>query len=126
MKRFNKNKFISITLALVMTAGVASCSSNNKEYSTVKEDDPWYECSSFNVSDLYPVEEYEYASFRTIGATEDIIYLMAIAERHIEGGIRDMSYDEYLPYCERSILKYSYDGELLEKTDYQTVIAEGR
>lgn len=125
MKKFTINKFISLSLALLMTASVASCASNKKEYSTVKADDPWYECSSFNVSDLYPAEEYEYVSFQTIGATEDKIYIMAAAEKHIEGSIRDMSYDDYLPYSERSILEYSYDGELLNKTDYQTVISPG-
>lgn len=126
MKRINRNKLISLTLALLMTASVASCASNKKEYSTVKAEDPWYECTSFSVSDLYPAEEYEYVSFLTVGATEDTIYIMAVAEKHIEGNVRDMSYDEYLPYCERSILEYSYDGELLEKTDYQTVISAGR
>ena len=125
MKRFDINKFISLTLAVLMTASVASCKSNKKEYSTIKADDPWYECSSFNISKLFPVDEYEYVSFRTIGANEDTIYVMAMTEKHIEGNIKDMSYDEYLPYYGRSILEFSYDGDLINQTDYQTVISEG-
>ena len=65
MKTSLRDKIISIFLAVSLMAPLASCASKNKEYEVIKADDPWYECESFMVSDLYSKKDYEYISFNT-------------------------------------------------------------
>ena len=104
---------------------MTSCSSKKREYEVIKESDPWYECSSFDISNLYPDDVYEYSDFETVGATADAIYIKAEAQKIFDGNIDDLSEDEIVQYYENSILKLSFDGELLEKTDYITKYNDG-
>ena len=125
MKQNALTKIISVTLAVSVVAPCASCTSHKKEYETVKADDKWYSCDSFEVSDLYPSDEYEYVDFNTVGATEESVYVFVDSMHKIEGSTADMKEEEYLEYYEQSILRFSYDGELLEKNDYLVKTTEG-
>ena len=40
-----------------------SCASKKKTYEVIKEDDPWYEVTTFEVSDVYSSDIYEYCYF---------------------------------------------------------------
>ena len=112
-------------MVLVFTASSASCSAKKREYRTIKDTDKWYECSSFDVSDLYDPAEYESCYFETVGATEDSVYIKAEAIKHIEGNYREMTDEDYIKYYEQSILELSYEGDLLEKTDFDPIMEEG-
>ncbi len=125
MEKKQLTKFISLTLAVSLAAPLASCASHKREYKTIKEDDKWYSCDSFEVSDLYPSDKYDYADFRTVGATEESVYVFVDSMRKIEGSTADMDDKEYLKYYEQSILRFSYDGELLDKEDFAVETDEG-
>ena len=125
MEKRHLTKFISLTLAVSLAAPLASCASHKREYKTIKEDDKWYSCDSFEVSDLYPSDIYDYADFRTVGATEESVYVFVDSMRKIEGSTADMDDKEYLKYYEQSILRFSYDGELLDKEDFAVMTEEG-
>ena len=112
-------------MALLFALQITSCSSKNKGYEVIKESDPWYECTTFEVSDLYPESEYEYSNFETIGALDGAIYIKADAQKIFEGSFKDLTEEEILQYYETAILKLSFDGELLEKTDYITSYNDG-
>ena len=77
MKNSCMKKLISLSMAVLITASSASCASNKKEYEKVKADTPWYECETFEVSDLYSSDVYEYAYFDTVGSTDDKVYILA-------------------------------------------------
>ena len=117
MKTRKDLKLISSLLALLIALQITSCSSKKKEYEVIKESDPWYECSSFEISGLYPKDEYEYSDFETVGTTDNAIYIKANAQKYFEGNYKDLSEEQFSEYYETSILKFSFDGELLEKTD---------
>lgn len=125
MKTGKDLKLISSLMALLFALQMTSCSSKNKEYEVIKESDPWYECTTFEVSDLYPESEYEYSNFETIGALDGAIYIKADAQKIFEGSFKDLTEEEILQYYETAILKLSFDGELLEKTDYITSYNDG-
>ena len=125
MKTGKDLKLISSLMALLFALQITSCSSKNKEYEVIKESDPWYECTTFEVSDLYPESEYEYSNFETIGALDGAIYIKAEAQKIFEGSFKDLTEEEILQYYETAILKLSFDGELLEKTDYITSYNDG-
>ena len=125
MKTNALTKIISVTLTVSLLAPFASCSSRNKVYETVNADDKWYTCDSFEVSDLYPSCEYEYVDFRTVGATGESVYVSVSSMRKIEGSTTDLEDEEYLEYYEQSILRFSYDGKLIEKNDYTVKTDEG-
>lgn len=95
-----------------------SCASKKKTYEVIKEDDPWYEVTTFEVSDVYSSDIYEYCYFEKIGATEDSVYIMAEAEKYFSGDYKKLTDEELAELYEQSILRFSYDGELLEKNDY--------
>lgn len=109
-------------MALVFALPATSCSSKKNKYEVIKEDDPWYECTSFTVPDLYPETEYEYSEFKTIGATDDSIYVLSEAQKIINGKRSDMKNTDMVKYYEQAILKFSYDGKLLERKDYKPVV----
>ena len=111
-------KLISISMAVLFAASSASCTSAKKEYDVIKDSDTWYECSSFEVSDLYPKDQYDYCTFDTVGSMDNAVYVMAMALRHFDGDYSNMSDEELLKYYEQSILEFSFDGELLDKTDF--------
>ena len=96
MKQNALTKIISVTLAVSVVAPCASCTSHKKEYETVKADDKWYSCDSFEVSDLYPSDEYEYVDFNTVGATEESVYVFVDSMHKIEGSTADMEFDTAL------------------------------
>ena len=125
MKTNALTKIISVTLAVSVVAPFASCNSHSKEYETIKAEDKWYGCDSFEVSDLYPSDEYEYVDFNTVGATGESVYVFANSMHRIEGSTAGMDGEEYLKYYEQSILRFSYDGELLEKNDFELKTADG-
>ncbi len=111
-------------MAVLLAVSSSSCASNKKEYSTVKSDDKWYECSSFDVSDVFSSDEYEYVEYKTVGTTDDAVYMLAQGSRYFEYK-NDMSGEEMLKNYDQSILKFSFDGELLEKTDYTSLVSKG-
>lgn len=125
MKTRKDLQLISALLATLIALPVTSCSAKKRKYEVIKESDPWYECSSFDISNLYPDDVYEYSDFETVGATDDAIYIKAEAQKIFDGNINDLSEDEIVQYYENSILKLSFDGELLEKTDYITKYNNG-
>ena len=125
MEKRHLTKFISLTLAVSLAAPLASCASQKKEYKTIKAEDKWYSCNSFEVSDLYPSDQYDYADFNTVGATDESVYVFVDSMRKIEGSTADMDDEEYLKYYEQSILRFSYDGELLDKEDFAVKTDEG-
>ena len=125
MKTGFATKLISLSLVLAFTASSASCSSRKRSYRTIKDSDAWYECSSFDVSELYASEEYEYCYFETVGATEDTVYIKAEAVKHFDGDYREMSDEDYIKLYEQSILELSYEGELLGKTVFDPVVDDG-
>ena len=100
---------------MLIALSSSSCSSKKKTYEVIKETDPWYEVTSFETDNLYPSDKYEYSWFEVVGATEDSVYLMAEASKHYDGDYKKLTDEELLQLYEQSILKYSYDGELLEK-----------
>ena len=100
---------------MLITLSSTSCASKKRTYEVIKETDPWYEVTSFETVNLYPSDKYEYSWFEVVGATEDSVYLMAEASKHYDGSYKDLTDEELLKLYEQSILKFSYDGELLEK-----------
>ncbi len=125
MKRDLSTKLLSLSMVLVFAASSASCSSPKREYETIKDTDTWYECSSFNVSGFFPAEEYEYSDYESIGASDEFIYLTADLIRKFEGNFNDLSDDEMMDLYEQYILKFSYDGELIEKKEFDSVTDDG-
>ena len=125
MKKGTATKLISLSLVLAFATSAASCSSRKREYRTIKDTDTWYECSSFEVSDLYPAEDYEYCYFETVGANEDNIYVMAEAVKHFDGDISKMTDEDYISLYEQSILEFSYDGVVTDRTDFDPVAGDG-
>ena len=109
---------------LAIAASVSSCTSSKRTYDVIKETDTWYECSSFEVSDLYPAEEYEYYYFETVGADDGAVYIKVEAIKSFEGNYNDLTDEEYLQLYEQSILKFSFEGELLEKTEFDPLAGE--
>ena len=89
MKTCNTIKAISLTLVLAIAASVSSCTSSKRTYDVIKETDIWYECSSFEVSDLYPAEEYEYYYFETVGADDGAVYIKVEAIKSFEGNYNE-------------------------------------
>lgn len=124
MKNLDCKKLISLTLAALIAVSSCSCSSKRK-YNEIQADDPWYEYSSFDVSDLYPESEYEYAGYETIGVDKDSIFVQVEASKHYEHR-KDMTEEELLQYFEMSILEFSFDGKLLNKTEYSSMSDDGR
>ena len=112
-------------MVLVFTASSVSCSSKKREYREIRADDTWYECSSFEVSDLYPSDVYEYCYFDTVGATEDSVFIKAEALKHSDADYSKMTEEDYIKLYEQSILELSYEGELLGKTVFDPVSGEG-
>ena len=125
MKNITSEKLISILLIVALLASSSSCSSKKKEYETVKEDDTWYECDSFEISYLYSDEDYDYVSYSTVGAMNGIVYVSTNAERKTAGNIRDLTDAEIMANYEQSVLKFSFEGEYLGKTDYSSVNEDG-
>ena len=117
MKTRKDLKLISALLVVLIALPSSSCSSKKKTYEVIKETDPWYEVSSFETTNLYPAEKYEYSWFEVIGATEDSVYLMAEAEKHYDGDYKNLTDEELIKLFDQSILRYSFDGQLLEKTN---------
>ena len=110
---------------MAILASASSCSSKKKKYEEIKADDTWYEYESFEISDLYSDEDYEYVSFSTVGAMNDTVYVSVDAERKYEGNIRDLSDKEIMEHFEQSVLEFSFDGEYIGKTDYVSVNDDG-
>ena len=125
MKKRKDLKLISSLLALLFALQITSCSSKKKQYEVIQESDTWYECSDFEISDLYPSDIYDYSEFETIGVMDGAIYIMANAQKHFDGSFKDLPEEEIVQYYETSILKFSFDGELLEKTEYATTYKDG-
>lgn len=125
MKINNSIKAVSLTLVLTIAASVSSCTASQRSYDVIKESDTWYECSSFEVSDLYPTEEYEYYYFETVGADDGAVYIMVEAVKKSEGNYSELTDEQYLELYEQSILKLSFDGELLDKMEFDPIAGEG-
>ena len=125
MRKEHFRKFISLSMALLFAASSASCSSKKHEDKIIKESDTWYGCNSFEISNLYPKDKYDYSEFETAGTIDDCIYMRVQAMKSYEGDNKNMTEEEYLNSFETSILKFSFDGELLEKTDYHSVADNG-
>ena len=104
-----------------MVSSSASCSSKTGKYDVISEDDPWYECSSFDVSSFFDPEEYEYTYFESVGTTDNSIYLKAYAHKPFDYS-KDMTEEAYLEYFDQYILEYSFDGDLISKTSYKPTI----
>ena len=117
MKTRKDLKLISALLALLIALPASSCSSKKKKYEVIKETDPWFEVTSFETDKLYPSDKYEYSWFEVVGATEDSVYLMSEASKYYDGDYNKLTDEELLQLYEQSILRYSFDGELLEKTN---------
>ena len=117
MKTRKCTKFISALLVVLIALPSSSCSSKKKKYEVIKETDPWFEVTSFETDTLYPSDKYEYSWFEVVGATEDSVYLMAEASKHYDGDYKNLTDEQILQLFEQSILRFSYDGELLEKTN---------
>ena len=117
MKTRKDLKLISALLVLLIALPSSSCSSKKKKYEVIKETDPWFEVTSFETDNLYPSDKYEYSWFEVIGASEDSVYLMAEASKRYDGDYKNLTDEEILQLYEQSILRYSFDGELLEKTN---------
>ena len=122
MRKLHCTKIISSVLALAIVSSVSSCSSNKREYETVKDTDSWYECSSFEVLDLFPSELYDYTFFTTIGATDSSIFVKSEAQKKYEGDILKITDEELINIYEQSILELSFDGKLIEKTELPVVV----
>ena len=125
MKRRYATKILSLTMVLVFTASSASCSQKKREYRTIVGSDPWYECSSFEVSDLYPDDAYEFCNFETVGTSDDSVYIRAEALRLVTGDYKELSEEDYIKLYEQSILEFSFDGRLKNKTDFDPVVEDG-
>ncbi|MCR4730691.1 MAG: extracellular solute-binding protein [Saccharofermentans sp.] len=125
MKTLNGKQLLSLTLAVLIAVPSISCSSKKKDYQVIKEDDTWYSCDKFYLNSFYPKEEYEYIDFETVGATDSSIFIKAEATKHFEYH-KDMKEDEIFKYYDQAILEFSFDGELLNKTDYAKIISPGR
>lgn len=102
---------------MLIALSSSSCSSKKKSYEVIKETDPWYEVTSFETDNLYPSDKYEYSWFEIVGATEESVYLMAEASKRYDGDYKKLTDEELLKLYDQSILRYSYDGKLLEKTN---------
>ena len=102
---------------MLITLSSTSCASKKRTYEVIKETDPWYEVTSFEASSVYSSEEYEYSYFEKIGASEDSVYIMAQAQKNYSGDLKNLTDEQLAELYEQSILRFSYDGELLEKTD---------
>ena len=125
MKNRTYKNLTSILLTFALLASSVSCSSKKKEYEVIKEDDPWYECESFDISYIFSDEDYEYVSYMTAGAMNGSIYVSVNAERKVSGNIRDLTDEEIMANYEQYILQFSYDGELLDKMKYSSVNEDG-
>ena len=112
-------------MAVLFAASISACSSNKREYRVIKESDTWYDCNSFEVSNLYPDDLYDYSDFTSCGAVGDEIYIYVHAMKRYDGNYKDMTDEEYLNSIEQSVLKFSFDGELLDKTDYVATVNNG-
>ena len=102
---------------MLIALSSTSCSSKKRKYEVIKETDPWYEVTSFEVSDIYSSDKYEYAYFEKIGASEDSVYVMSQAQKIYKGDFKKLTDEQLADLYEESILRFSYDGELLEKTN---------
>lgn len=118
MKTRKELKSISLLLVTLIALSSTSCASNKRKYEVIKETDPWYEVTSFVVENLYSEDVYESSYFETIGATKDSVYLMSSAQKYFSGSYKDLTEEQIADLYEQSILKYSLDGKLLEKTDF--------
>ncbi len=79
MKTRKDIKFISALLVMFIALSSVSCASKKKNYEVIKETDPWYEVTSFETSDLYSSDVYDYCYLEKIGASEDSVYMKAEA-----------------------------------------------
>lgn len=95
-----------------------SCASKKKNYEVIKETDPWYEVTSFETSDLYSSDVYDYCYLEKIGASEDSVYMKAEAEKHFSGDYKKLTDEELADLYDESILRFSFDGKLLEKKEF--------
>ena len=102
---------------MLIALSSTSCSSKKRKYEVIKETDPWYEVTSFEVSDIYSSDKYEYAYFEKIGASEDSVYVMSQAQKIYKGDFKKLTDEQLADLYEESILRFSNDGELLEKTN---------
>lgn len=102
---------------MLIALSSTSCSSKKRKYEVIKETDPWFEVTSFEVSDIYSSDKYEYAYFEKIGASEDSVYVMSQAQKIYKGDFKKLTDEQLADLYEESILRFSYDGELLEKTN---------
>lgn len=125
MKKSIYTKTISCLLATVFAASSASCSSNRKEYNTVKESDPWYECTSISIDDLYPVDKYRFVNYEPIGVSDGKIYILTQAEDYFDY-TADMTDDAFVEHYKQTLLEFTFDGELTNQTDYTPHYVEGR
>ena len=98
-----------------------SCASKKRTYEVIKETDPWYEVTTFEVADQFPSDVYDYSYYETVGATSDAVYIKVDAEKIYPGDYSKLELEDYVNYYEQAILKYSFDGKLLEKTNYVSV-----
>ena len=94
MKTRKDLKLISSLLALLFALQITSCSSKKRQYEVIQESDTWYECSDFEISDLYPSDIYDYSDFETIGVMDGAIYIMANAQKHFDGSFKDLQRPE--------------------------------
>lgn len=125
MKKNTNTKIISCLLAAIFATSSASCSSNKKEYVTVKESDPWYECTTVSIDELYPADKYDYVYYDPIGTSDGKIYIMTQAEDFFEYS-KNMSYEEYAKHIKQSILEFTFDGELVSETDFSPHCQNGQ
>ena len=94
MKTRKNLKLISVLMITLIALSSTSCASNKRKYEVIKETDLWYDVNSFEVSDLYPADQYNYAEFETIGATSDAVYVKVEAEKPYPGGYSKMTEEE--------------------------------
>ena len=118
-------KTISTVTVMLIGASSFACSSGGREYEVIKESDPWYGCTSFEVADLYPSDLYDYVDYQTVGATDGSVYIRVEAEKRYEGDINEMSDEELLDIYELSILQFTFEGELIGKNDYLGITDDG-
>lgn len=121
MKTNASEKFISCLLVAALAASSASCSSGKRKYDTLKESDNWYGCSSFNVDDQFPGEDYNYVDYQPVGVIGDKVYILTGAEEYFTPSYdqtKEVMLEEYSEHFKQSLLEFSFDGELTGQTDY--------
>lgn len=125
MGKIGFTKILSLSMAVLFAASVSACSSHKRKNNVIDESDTWYDCNSFEVSNLYPDDIYDYSEFTSCGTVGEEIYIYVQAMKRYDGNYKDMTEEEYLNFYEQSVLKFSFDGELLDKIDYVASVNNG-